>query len=62
MGYKDAPVCVGCLARELGHDRARFLDHVKAHLDRRDCYRAGWLRAGDREGSADPERPECLWR
>ena len=62
MGAKDAPRCVVCLAQALELPTEDFLGRAVDFLARRDCYRTAWLRAGVREGQADPMRPACLWQ
>ena len=61
MGFKETPVCVGCLASGLSTTPPVFLERAVRLLLRRDCYRQAWLRASEREGEPEETRPSCLW-
>ena len=61
LGYRNAPRCATCLARETGEARQALCERVLAWLRARDCYRAAWELAGAREHSADALRPACLF-
>ncbi|MFQ5845654.1 MAG: sulfurtransferase TusA family protein [Planctomycetota bacterium] len=61
LGFKDAPLCLGCLAAGLGRDPGPLRDHLLDHIQRRECYRDGWRWAGEQEGFGDVARPPCLW-
>lgn len=61
MGYGDGPHCLECMAEALGREREEFRDRLLEYILERDCYREGWLSAGERERSEDKVSPGCLW-
>ena len=61
LGFRSAPRCVECLARETGEHSAALRERVLAWLRARDCYRAAWEFASAQEGALDALRPECLY-
>lgn len=61
MGFKDAPLCLGCLAKGLGRNRGELRDALLEYVQDHPCFRAGWRHAGLREGCGDAIRPTCLW-
>jgi tRNA 2-thiouridine synthesizing protein A len=53
LGHKLVPVCAACAAAEAGTEDAHALRaHLRAHFERRSCYRAAWSWADERE-------PDC---
>ncbi len=50
LGYAEAPLCLACLARDLGKSRDELLDQMLAHVGARECLLAGWERATRDEG------------
>lgn len=61
LGYRTAPRCAACLAAEGGEGVAVLGERILAWLRARDCYRAAWDFAGEREGSLDRLRPACVF-
>lgn len=60
MGAKDAPRCLGCLARALERTQAELRDDLTDHFQRRTCYGRAWAVACERENQANTFRPACL--
>lgn len=54
LGFRSDPACLRCLARGLGHDRAELKARLLQLIDHRDCYRAAWDWASEREGPGAP--------
>lgn len=61
LGYGNAPHCLGCLAQGLGRDREAVRDSLRDYVLERECYKAGWLSASEREGFGYALTPACLW-
>jgi tRNA 2-thiouridine synthesizing protein A len=61
MGWKDRPRCAACLARALDRPVVAFLAQAHAHVHARECFRAGWAFASEREGGGDARWPACLF-
>ena len=59
LGFKDAPRCLGCLAAGLGRELAALRASMREHIDRRDCWRAGWRRASELERAPDGAARPC---
>jgi tRNA 2-thiouridine synthesizing protein A len=53
LGFKGTPLC-------LDRDAGSFVREVREHVDHRECWRAGWRRADELEGSARGATPACL--
>jgi len=51
LGRSNEPCCSTCAAAIQNGDRELLLADLRAHIGRRDCYRAAWEWAGVREGS-----------
>jgi len=49
LGHKRQPACSACLARELDSSAAGLRSHLRAHFERRHCFRAAWRHADERE-------------
>jgi tRNA 2-thiouridine synthesizing protein A len=60
LGFKGTPLCLACLASGLERDAGSFVREVREHIDHRECWRAGWRRADELEGSARGATPACL--
>jgi len=60
LGFKDALRCLPCLARGLDRRVAEFAREVVEHILRRDCWRAGWTRAGELEPAAGDGNSVCV--
>ncbi len=61
LGFKGASRCAPCLAAALGRGLEELRDQLIEYIERRDCFRTGWLWAGRREGGEAGARPACLW-
>lgn len=61
LGLKDAPRCLGCLAKGLERETADLRDQLAQHIQHRDCYRKAWNVASEREGLLPGQQPSCLW-
>lgn len=61
MGFHDAPVCPRCLAAGLDWPLESLRDRLAGRVQAKECLRAGWREAGEREGLGDASRPACLW-
>ncbi len=59
LGFKGAPRCLACLARGLDRESEPFALEVRAHIDHRECWRAGWNRADELERTAPGAPPAC---
>ncbi len=62
MGYKNAPLCLACLAADLGRDPGEFRDGIAEYVQQQACYLEGWVRASRREGFSVTLKPACLWK
>jgi len=60
LGFKGTPLCLACLASGLDRDAGSFVREAREHIDHRECWRAGWRRADELEGSAPGALPACL--
>jgi tRNA 2-thiouridine synthesizing protein A len=60
LGCKDAPRCLGCLARGLQRPADELRDQLRDHFRGRDCYGLAWSVACEREGSGPADPPPCL--
>lgn len=54
LGFKDAPRCLGCLARGLARVPEELREQVIQYVKRKDCYTQAWNRSTEREGA-------CAW-
>jgi tRNA 2-thiouridine synthesizing protein A len=61
MGFKNAPLCCGCLAAEFEREPINLRDELWSTLLHRPCHRAGWAWANKEEGYDPGEFPGCLW-
>ncbi len=59
LGYKSQPRCIPCLAREHEEEPSQLVQRSLAHMQRLDCYRAGWEYAQARltGAQAEPQSP-----
>jgi tRNA 2-thiouridine synthesizing protein A len=60
-GRQDAPLCLGCLAQEIGRPRQALRDELAGFILRKECLSQGWDLASGREGVGGSTRPGCLW-
>lgn len=60
LGFQGAPRCHRCLARGLGRAPSDFGADLRARVDHRDCWRAGWRHADELERIAGGGRAACL--
>ncbi len=61
MGFKAAPLCLACLAAQLGQDHLALRNQVTAYIQRRDCFRGAWEWAGEQEGFGAAPKPACVF-
>lgn len=61
LGFRGFPHCLDCLARDQGRAPAELRLHLHQHIERRDCYLAGWRQANRNEGFSDDELPRCVF-
>lgn len=61
LGSRSAPRCSRCAASDHGESRGSLCERSLQWIRRRDCFLANWREASAAEGSADVERPECLF-
>ena len=59
LGFKGAPRCHRCLARGLDRAPGEFGVELRARIDHRDCWRAGWRRADELDRIDAQGRPVC---
>jgi tRNA 2-thiouridine synthesizing protein A len=59
LGFKGAPRCQRCLARGLDRTPDEFGAELRARVDHRDCWRAGWRRADELDRIAPQGRRAC---
>lgn len=60
LGLKNSPRCPECLAKGLRRPVGELLAQLSNYVQRRECYRAAWAAACDREGLPRSDRPPCL--
>ncbi|MEZ5962821.1 MAG: sulfurtransferase TusA family protein [Planctomycetota bacterium] len=61
LGYKAAPRCLGCTAAHMGEAVASLRERTLTYVRHHACFTAAWRRASELEGSADDERPACVF-
>ena len=62
MGYRNAPLCLTCLAADLDRDPSVLRDGILEYVGQQACYLQGWVRASRREGFGERLKPDCLWK
>jgi tRNA 2-thiouridine synthesizing protein A len=60
LGFKDAMLCLSCLAAELEHGIELFRDSLINYLQQRECYKTAWAWANRHEGVDPASTPACL--
>jgi tRNA 2-thiouridine synthesizing protein A len=60
-GHEDAPLCLSCLAEEVGRAPENLRDELAGFILRKDCFSKAWGVATAREGFTPPAPPRCLW-
>jgi predicted enzyme related to lactoylglutathione lyase/TusA-related sulfurtransferase len=60
-GRLDAPLCLGCLAEDLGRAPTPLRDELAGYVLRKDCLSRAWADASRAEGFAVDAPPRCLW-
>ncbi len=59
-GFKNAPRCLNCLARDLNREVIEFRDYCARYIRHRNCFNKAWRLASEREGFGPDEWPTCL--
>lgn len=59
LGFKNAPQCLACLSTGLDREAAELRDQLWTHIQKRECWRAGWEWANRREGYPAAALPGC---
>ncbi len=60
-GHEDEPLCLPCLAVELGRPVAGVRDGLLKYVLSKECLRRGWRLAHAREGVSADSMPPCSW-
>lgn len=58
-GFEDEPLCLRCLAQELGRTPAAVRDSLLAYVHSKECLRRGWGLCGAREAAAGGRSAAC---
>ncbi len=61
LGFKDAPRCLGCLARGLDRPPLELRDDLYRYIQYRTCFERAWREANRREAMDLERPPSCLW-
>lgn len=62
LGYKRSPLCLACLAADLGRETGSLRDGIREYVEGQVCYLQGWVRASRHEGFGEALKPACLWK
>ena len=60
-GHADRPLCLPCLATEVGRSTEILRDELVGFVLSKECLTVGWRWANLREGVAPDATPPCLW-
>lgn len=61
-GHQDEPLCLTCLATELGRPPQDVRDGLHRYVLSKACLRRGWHLCNGREGIAEESLPACMWQ
>lgn len=59
LGFKDAPRCLGCLARRLGQGEGELRSRLTDYVLRRECYLRAWREAERMDAGGSPPDESC---
>jgi tRNA 2-thiouridine synthesizing protein A len=60
-GHEDAPLCLSCLAEDVGRAASNLRDELAGFILRKECLSKAWSTATASEGLAPTTPPRCLW-